>query len=215
MRLVGALGVLSVQALLKGAERSLPWDQQRDAFRNSECPCGAPALVVPLPLWCPCLGCAAQADMAPTLLAGHRVRAWSSLVPADATILPLAPLLWVRAALMAAMLSVPWPLPTEHPPDCRYATLTQIRSAEVSWCVFLWGWLDVISAEIQLNRTLHSTGCVLSSRVATAMPAVLMPALVGPVPHTPMPRLRAPPTLHPARPCLQRGPGGCGGGDQP
>ena len=41
MRLVGALGVLSVQALLKGAERSLPWDQQRDAFRNSECPCVA------------------------------------------------------------------------------------------------------------------------------------------------------------------------------
>ncbi|KAL4457570.1 hypothetical protein ABPG75_012435 [Micractinium tetrahymenae] len=31
-----------------------------------------------------------------------------------------------RNILMAAMMSVPWPLPSEYPPDCRYATLLQI-----------------------------------------------------------------------------------------
>jgi hypothetical protein len=32
-----------------------------------------------------------------------------------------------RNILMTAMMSVPWPLPAAHPPDCRYATLLQIR----------------------------------------------------------------------------------------
>ena len=30
---------------------------------------------------------------------------------------------------MTAMMSVHWPLPTSYPPDCRYATLLQIRWA--------------------------------------------------------------------------------------
>ena len=30
---------------------------------------------------------------------------------------------------MTAMMSVPWPLPTDYPLECRYATLLQIRWA--------------------------------------------------------------------------------------
>ncbi|RMZ55702.1 hypothetical protein APUTEX25_005743 [Auxenochlorella protothecoides] len=32
----------------------------------------------------------------------------------------------LRNALMAAMVALPWPLPTDYPPDCRYSTLLQI-----------------------------------------------------------------------------------------
>lgn len=28
---------------------------------------------------------------------------------------------------MEAMMAVPWPLPTDYPEECRYATLLQIR----------------------------------------------------------------------------------------
>ena len=31
------------------------------------------------------------------------------------------------AALMAAMMAVPWPLSSEYPEECRYSTLLQIR----------------------------------------------------------------------------------------
>lgn len=42
--------------------------------------------------------------------------------------------LFLRAAvLMTSMMSVHWPLPATYPPDCRYATLLQIR-----WVV-VWG----------------------------------------------------------------------------
>ena len=44
----------------------------------------------------------------------------------------------LHAVLMTAMMSIPWPLPSEYPPDCRYATLLQIRwvgGAVVRWVV--------------------------------------------------------------------------------
>lgn len=38
-----------------------------------------------------------------------------------------ASILCLVAVLMTAMMSVHWPLPATYPPDCRYATLLQIR----------------------------------------------------------------------------------------
>lgn len=103
-------------ALLAGAVQHPPYCRDREGFRNSEC-MGARGVHVAGVEW-----------------AERWLRCLVPNLPLPPACSPaLSPL---PAVLMTAMMSIPWPLPSEYPPDCRYSTLLQIR-----WeCGGCWAW---------------------------------------------------------------------------
>ena len=194
--------------LLAGAQGHPPYCREREGFRNSERPCRGAAPCLRMPVCGPLAATRRHARAAGWGLRLHSVvcgcveearsRCWLQPAPRGAS--PDSPHSRIHthhpplifsphsyaAVLMTAMMSVPWPLPSSYPPDCRYATLLQIRwgagAMGQGGGMLVWvarsgfgahmGWSRLAAAKGLCSRPLRLPSC-------THPPPVAWPCSVG------------------------------------